>query len=609
MGPLSLRLRHYGEGMLRSMLRSLVTILLLPIVAYAQSAPPTTIQVTSLLVYVDVVVHDSSGHLVRGLTQNDFRVFEDSKPQKIDFFAAHTYDVGAPGPAVPPPAANNVFSNVPERGTGGPVNIILFDLVNTAPGDQQYARRQMLDFLKALPSGQRLALFVLSDQLHLFQGFTGSSDLLVAAAKLINPKDMRLYQSDAEQQRSIDDLGRMQNAMGGRDPGASIQALANQMTFENNQASEVRQRITLMAFSQISRAAAGYPGRKNLFWLSGSFPFSLSQQTQYNITSPLQYSTLNGPDMPTADFNAVANTARVIADAQIAVYPISAAGLETGGVGVDVSGTSMASLSSSSGSTSYGYGSGNVNHTMGDTLAQQFTNRSALRAAMNDIAFATGGQAVFGSNDLSGALRRTLEDGSNYYTLAYRPQNQKWDSKFRKIDVKLNRSGYFLSYRRGYFASPEQPSSEVNAAGILNAALQPDTPESTMLLLKSKVQLPDARHPAVQVDSVIDPGNVSFSTDVKGRHHARLLVTLVALPVEGAYAEGKKPGTSPLPQTSGAYVVDLDPQAFQKLIASGMPMHQELTLPPGRYRLRLGVTDLANNRTGTLDMPVEIARN
>jgi VWFA-related protein len=590
------------------MLRSLLMILLIPVVTFAQSAPPppTTIQVTALMVYVDVVVHDSSGHLVRGLTQNDFRVFEDGKPQKIDFFAAHTYDINAPAPAAPPPA-NNVFSNVPEQKQTGPVNIILFDLVNTAPGDQQYARKQMLDFLKALPPGQRLALFVLSDQLHIFQSFTGSSDLLVAAAKLINPKDMRLYQSDAELQRDIDYLGRMQNALG-RDPGNSIQALANQMTFENNQASEVRQRITLMAFSQITRAAAGYPGRKNLFWLSGSFPFSLSQQTQYNITAPLQYSTLNMPDMPTADFNAVANTARVIADAQIAVYPISAVGLETGGVGIDVSGTSMASLSGSSGNTSYGYGSGNVNHTMGDTLAQQFTNRSALRGAMNDIAFVTGGQAVFGSNDLSGALRRTLEDGSNYYTLAYRPQNQSWDSKFRKIEVKLSRSGYFLSYRRGYFAVPEQPSSEVNSAAILNAALQPDTPESTMLLLKSKVQLPDAQHAAVRVDSVIDPSSVLFSTDAKGRHHARLLVTLVALPVEGAYAEGKKPA-APVPQTSAAYVVDLDPPAFQKLLASGMPMRQELTLPPGRYRLRLGVTDLANNRTGTLDMPVQIAPN
>ena len=37
-----------------------------------------------------------------------------------------------------------------------------------------------------------------------------------------------------------------------------------------------------------------------------------------------------------------------------------------------------------------------------------------------------------------------------------------------------------------------------------------------MMLLKSKVQLPDAQHAAVRVDSVIDPGNVTFSVDAKG---------------------------------------------------------------------------------------------
>lgn len=38
-------------------------------------------------------------------------------------------------------------------------------------------------------------------------------------------------------------------------------------------------------------------------------------------------------------------------------------------------------------------------------------------------------------------------------------------------------------------------------------------------------------------------------------------------------------------------------------------MHQELTLAPGRYRLRLGVTDLTTHRVGTLDMPIEAAQN
>lgn len=45
--------------------------------------------------YVDVTVGDKSGHIVPGLTQLDFKLEEDGKPQTIDFFTAHTYDMAA----------------------------------------------------------------------------------------------------------------------------------------------------------------------------------------------------------------------------------------------------------------------------------------------------------------------------------------------------------------------------------------------------------------------------------------------------------------------------------------------------------------------------------
>ena len=51
----------------------------------------------------------------------------------------------------------------------GSVNMLLFDLVNTPSQEQLYAREQMLKFLKALPSGQQIALFVLTDRLHMIQ--------------------------------------------------------------------------------------------------------------------------------------------------------------------------------------------------------------------------------------------------------------------------------------------------------------------------------------------------------------------------------------------------------------------------------------------------------
>src|ERR671918_1849922 len=52
------------------------------------SGPPTvTFQVEVNYVDVDVVVTDENGNFVSGLKREDFEVFEDGKPQKVDTFA------------------------------------------------------------------------------------------------------------------------------------------------------------------------------------------------------------------------------------------------------------------------------------------------------------------------------------------------------------------------------------------------------------------------------------------------------------------------------------------------------------------------------------------
>src|SRR6202012_1730821 len=129
------------------------------------------------------------------------------------------------------------------------------------------------------------------------------------------------------------------DALGGRDPGESVEKLAEQLAQENTRTAEIRQRITIEAFADIAHAAAGYPGRKNLFWMSGSFPFSIATEGQYNLTAPTQFGTLNLPNTPISDTKAVTDTAKLVANSQIAVYPISALGLETGGVGGELSGS------------------------------------------------------------------------------------------------------------------------------------------------------------------------------------------------------------------------------------------------------------------------------
>jgi hypothetical protein len=77
----------------------------------AESAPMTTIRVSTKAVVVDVVVTDNKGHPVKGLSQQDFQVMEDGKGQDVRFFrefsdleeakAQASTDPAPPAPAMP----------------------------------------------------------------------------------------------------------------------------------------------------------------------------------------------------------------------------------------------------------------------------------------------------------------------------------------------------------------------------------------------------------------------------------------------------------------------------------------------------------------------------
>src|SRR5260370_37565157 len=108
---------------------------------------PTVIRSTTRLVQVDVVVTDSSGHPVKGpLTERDFTILEDGKPQKISFFSFQQFEGQEKRqlPQLPP----HVATNRPEYGrSAGPPIILLLDGINTPVENQMAVRQQMLKFL------------------------------------------------------------------------------------------------------------------------------------------------------------------------------------------------------------------------------------------------------------------------------------------------------------------------------------------------------------------------------------------------------------------------------------------------------------------------------
>src|SRR5687768_1463816 len=84
-----------------------------PVRGQAPQTPEVTFQVEVNYVDVDVVVTDEQGKFVTGLTRDEFEVFEDGKPQKVETFSLVEIPVERPvefvveGRAVPADTQTN----------------------------------------------------------------------------------------------------------------------------------------------------------------------------------------------------------------------------------------------------------------------------------------------------------------------------------------------------------------------------------------------------------------------------------------------------------------------------------------------------------------------
>jgi VWFA-related protein len=516
-----------------ALLLSLVGAQQKPSLTQGDSVP--TFRSQTRVVLVDVIVSDNKGQFVPGLKAEAFTVQEDRKPQRISGFNVHRYEAPRALPALHLPT--NQYTNFSQQEPGGAVTILLLDVLNTPQLEQIYARKAMIEFLRNLPPGQRVGLFVLSDHPRLVQGFTSSSDVLIAAGKSLGPEvsprapGATKTLADPVTQLLSENLGSFNGSLG--PPNGRLGSFAA-INADN------RFHLTLATLNALARAVSGYSGRKNLLWLSGNFPLRLDQEFVTNNRAGLG-----------GHFSAdVRETAALLAASQVAVYP------------VDVKGLGVAN----------------------DTFA------------MEDLARETGGRSFSGSNAVDQALLHGLQEGSDYYTLAYSPENHDWNGEYRKIEVKVALKGVKLTFRRGYYAMKEKVFTGDEAARALATAMQPLVPVSTMLLVKAQVLPPDSQHKAVRIDYAVDPHDIIFNDSPDQKKHAA--VDFMSVARDGDFQ-------------SAGYVTDtveadFVPEVYKQIMQTGFPAHQELELKPGTYMLRLGVIDRGSQKIGTVDLPLTI---
>jgi VWFA-related protein len=286
----------------------------------AAAQPAMVLKVTSRLVVVDVVATDHHGAPVTDLKQDEFMVTEDGHEQKITTFSFMQSRPGllrAAGPgngAAPATSPNsNTVDNVPRYSPNGAMNVLLLDSLNTTIRDQKNAHLQMLKLLAKLPADRPIAVFALGSKLRLLQGFTTDPMAVRGAVESFTSKGSPGLNNPTGG-APMNDLA----------PG-TIEVMADlapqllaaiQLFQQENVAAQTDLRVqwTIAAMKSLARALGGYPGRKNLIWVSDSFPSAILPD---NIDT---HGNLNRREyqMDIERMTAMLN------DAQIAVYPVDA---------------------------------------------------------------------------------------------------------------------------------------------------------------------------------------------------------------------------------------------------------------------------------------------
>jgi VWFA-related protein len=599
-------------------------------VASDNEEPTAVIHATTRRVVVDMVVTGPDGKPVPSLTEQDFRVFENGKPQSVRAFEVHSPELDrSPLPPAPSELPSDTFVNLEQTPASGPPVVLLLDYLNTPVTDQAYAHEQIVRFLEKKPPSTEVAIFVLTDNLSLLQGYTTDTGKLLAAM---------------------------------RSKAAGLQMPANSERVQKAQ-------ITLDAFFDIGKFLAAVDGRKELLWFSESFdmmvlPNERDVEQGTLVIDDAQGSPNSGPVatvtasnmMPSSpaagvtagsasgfsnqmgDLRSLQEEMRKVAIAlavtQTAVYPIDVRGLATDpGESAAAPGASAltANPQGRSGTPGMPTAPGSA-----PAAAQQHTSflqsMNAAQATMAQIADATGGHAFVNTNGLATAAEQAVSDGTTYYTLVYAPSNLNFDGGLRAIHVALDKPGCKLSYRSAYYAvdsgavTPDAIQNDSLAAALVHGAPQaqglifkaqidrdgapamapPDSPLAVRAAINGRESKgrreKNEPHPlsgmvqAYDIRLSILAQQLQLTEMPDGRHHAALEVAVYAYAADGRKLGGTRQNLE----------LSMPPAIYEQTLQDGMFHKLHVQLPVEAASLRLAILDPGNHRTASLEVPLPL---
>ena len=525
----------------------------------SQSATPPAPQTPTFslnveYVEVDAVVTDRDGQFVRGLSKEDFQIFEDGKPQPISTFAV--VDIPVERAQRPLGATSAIEPDVKsnEQPFEGRIYVMVVDDLHTYFGRTPRVRAAARQFIQQhLGANDLMAVVHTAGPSDASQEFTSSKRLLLAAV-------------DRTLGRKLDSATVTKTEEYFRTQGLRRQT-GDSLTDPVDAERQNNARQSLTALKNIAEWFSTVRGRRKAILF-------VSEGIDYDITDFAN----TGASMI---MDATRETLAAAARGNVSIYGIDPRGL-----------TGLADQSIEVGSfpddTSLGLGNQSIQQEL--RLSQ-----SSLRELSDN----TGGFAVVNKDDFSTAFDRIVRDNSAYYAMAYYPPSDK-AGKFHKIEVRIRRPDLRVRARQGYVTP--KPASSVKGKSTAAAANTLMTPKLREVLdsplpvsgLAMKVF-------ATAFKGVAPNASVLLGVELRGGDLRLDPTDKVAVTYAVVDVEGKIRGGS-----TDSLAMTLRPDTKSRVLASGLRLLKRVDLPPGRYQVRFAAHDPGGGNAGSVVADLEV---
>lgn len=438
---------------------------LLNSVETALASSENRIRVDVRQVLVPLVVTDREGHRVTGLTQADFKVFENGVEQKITAFSVEQSGLpqtGIPARSEQPPLAPAASQAAtpqpaPARSNVRRTYMICIDTLHASFNHFAAAREALVKLFQqknapgsqyvvvALGASAEMVLNVTSDPtaaLGVFQSKRFQKLFLDGQMGGVNA-EMERFRRDLVETREACNLAAMDRVF-----QSKCEAGMSRVNQRAAQIAELDRTLTLgflrefrALISQLARArdrrtvillSDGFeiePGREAFALVNAYFPFASHCLVPPTI-SCLQ-TDLTAATRLQDEFEPIL---QIAAKSSITIDTIDSRGL-FGQRAFDASNP------------------GNPPNVDAGVGRVERDGAAARGNTLVELAEATGGTAFHDSNNLLAGLQRAFADGRDYYTLAYVSSNANFDGKFRAITVQVRDRNAAVNAKRGYWAA------------------------------------------------------------------------------------------------------------------------------------------------------------